>query len=338
MAQGRAVYLLDDEVIQPDDCMPLTAAARSGEVKLQAYVNGHYPGRSLPPKVLQGVCSVGSWNAPTNQSWGLDWHCNEGLELTYLAAGTVGFATELFKGDLKSGSLTVTRPWQPHCVGNPNVNASNLIWLILDVGVRQPHQTWHWPSWLSLTNSDLRRLTRILRQNETPVWQVNHELRETWLKIGRLVEMNSETQIYSRLQVYISELLIELLGLLQDKAPKLEKFLSSSERSVDLFLKRLANDPDLAANCQSVGHMAKYCNFSEARFSQLCQQLVNQTPGRYLSHIKIKHAKEHLRLSPNMSITEVAMASGFNSSQYFATVFRQLVGLSPRQWIAKTLK
>jgi AraC family L-rhamnose operon regulatory protein RhaS len=278
---------------------------------------------------------VGSWDAPSEQSWGLDWHCNEGLEITYLAAGKVGFETEHFEGDLKSGSLTITRPWQPHRVGRPHVEASHLLWLILDVGVRRPHQPWQWPSWLGLTGSDLRRLTRILRQNETPVWQANREVREIWLKIDRILTKENDSITYSRLQVYISELLIELLSLLEIQSPQLEDFLSSSERSVELFLKRLSSDPDLAARCHSVGQMARYCDLSEARFGQLCQQLVNQTPGRYLNQVRIHHAQDRLRNCPEISITDVALASGFSSSQYFATVFRQFVGQSPRKWVAE---
>ena len=138
---------------------------------------------------------------------------------------------------------------------------------------------------------------------------------------------------YSRLQIYISELLIELLSLLEAQAPRLEGFLSSSERSVELFLQRLAGDMDLAVRCQSVGQMASYCDLSEARFGQLCQQLVNQTPGRYLNQVRIQHAQNLLLSQPQASVTEIALASGFSSSQYFATVFRQLVGESPRSWI-----
>ena len=104
-----------------------------------------YPGKRLPEKCLQEVCSVGVWDASKTQNWGLDWHRNEGVEITYLEKGSLGFSVDGWEGQLMPGNLTVTRPWQKHRVGNPEVGASRLHWLILDVGVRQPHFAWQWP-------------------------------------------------------------------------------------------------------------------------------------------------------------------------------------------------
>ena len=39
-----------------------------------------------------------------------------------------------------------------------------------------------------------------------------------------------------------------------------------------------------------------------------------------------------LRKEPDLSITDVAFACGFNSSQYFATRFRQRFNAAPREF------
>lgn len=324
-------YLLDDEVLHADDCLPLVEAARAGRVRFEALVRGGYPGTPLRGRALEGVRSLGFWNAPDRQDWGLDWHRNEGLELTFLSSGSLAFSTDGFDGTLGSGSLTVTRPWQPHRVGDPQVGPSHLFWLILDLDVRRPNQRWRWPGWINLTRRDLDRLTRILRQNETPVWPANRAVRDCWTRIGKVLTGEDAHQV-SRLQVEISALFIELIALFESCEPALDRFLSSAERSVELFLERLGRDEALLQKCRSVEDMARLCDLSETRFHQLCQGLVNQSPGRYLNLLRIRHAQRLLLKDPERSITDIAMACGMSSSQYFATVFRQVSGESPRRW------
>jgi AraC family L-rhamnose operon regulatory protein RhaS len=101
-------------------------------------VHSHYPGRKLPRGALLGVKSVGFWDAEGRQDWGLQWHRNEGIEVTFLERGASGFAVEQNEFRLRPDDLTVTRPWQRHRVGDPNIGAGRLHWLILDVSVRRP--------------------------------------------------------------------------------------------------------------------------------------------------------------------------------------------------------
>ncbi len=53
------------------------------------------------------------------------------------------------------------------------------------------------------------------------------------------------------------------------------------------------------------------------------------TPMQYLTHCRVEMAARMLADRPDATITEVAYACGFNSSQYFATVFRSLKGCTP---------
>ena len=142
-----------------DSCVPVVEAVRRGELRLESRARGTYPGLPLPPGVLPGLRTLGYWDASRKQTWGLPWHRNEGIELTYLETGRTGFALVHRQFVLQPGDLTITRPWQPHRVGTPVVGVGRLHFLILDVGVRQPHPEWTWPSWLILAKDDLRDLT-----------------------------------------------------------------------------------------------------------------------------------------------------------------------------------
>ena len=120
---------------------------------------------------------------------GTDWRRNEGIELTFLETGSLGFGVENQEFHLKAGDLTVTRPWQQHAqVGDPQVGAGRLHFLILDVGVRRPHQIWRWPKWIVLHRGDLRQLTDILRHNQQPVWRASSEVARSFGRIASAVE------------------------------------------------------------------------------------------------------------------------------------------------------
>jgi AraC-like DNA-binding protein len=58
---------------------------------------------------------------------------------------------------------------------------------------------------------------------------------------------------------------------------------------------------------------------------------VGMTPVQYFTRQRIHLAKEKLSHSSN-TITEIAFNLGFSSSQYFATVFKKLVGLTPSEY------
>ena len=80
------------------------------------------------------------------------------LYLLFLATGAMSFTVDLRRYDLFAGSLTITRPWQLHKLGHPNIGPGRLYWLILDVGVRRPNQEWRWPNWVMLQREDLLEL------------------------------------------------------------------------------------------------------------------------------------------------------------------------------------
>ena len=310
-----------------DSCKPLKAAAERGEIQLEALSHEPYPGRPLPEGKLGEVRSVGVWDAPGSQSWGLDWHRNEGIELTYVSHGKVAFAVDEQKYLLKQGYLTVTRPWQLHRVGDPNLNACKLTWLILDVGVRQPHQTWRWPSWFVFSAENLTRLTQLLQHNEQPVWQTDTTVRQGFEAIGKAVTAQGAATQETRLKLAVNTLFLSLLELLESNKIALDESLTSSRRSVELFLKTL---PECLEYPWTLAAMANACGLERSQFSSHCKDLTNMTPVDYLTQCRVDAATTLLSGQPDLRITDIAMSCGFGSSQYFATVFRKYVGCTPK--------
>lgn len=327
-----AVYRERGHAYAADACESLERADAAGDVRLRALARLQYPGRRLPDGQLPGVCSIGYWDAPAPQAWGLDWHRNEGIELAFLESGRVAFAVEGHRpAILRPGSLTITRPWQPHRVGDPHVGPGRLHWVILDVGVRRPNQPWRWPRWIVLTREDIEELTRLLRHQEVPVWSAGHDIRHCFARIAQAIDAPARRPPCSMLSALINELLVSLLDLLRSHRPRLDASLTSTERAVEIFLGELARDAPQLARPWTVPEMATRCGLGATAFTHYCRELTNETPLAHLNRLRLEHASYLLQRRPDLPIKQIAAACGFATSQYFATAFRRHFGHPPRR-------
>ncbi|MCF7958929.1 MAG: AraC family transcriptional regulator [Phycisphaerae bacterium] len=326
------IYYDQGKTFTADRCKAVINAVEQDKTRLNALTRAGYPGKPLRTKELPNVLSVGYWDAVGTQDWGLATHRNEGIELTFMETGGTDFTVNNDPFHLKPGSLTVVRPWQPHSLGGPNIGAGRLHWIILDVGVRRPHQKWKWPDWFILSPEVLKKLTRLLSHNETPVWHASSEISYCFGQIAAALEKEDSSCHISHLAVLINQLFLNLYEMLDNKKIILEPKLTTSQRTVELFLQNLRENPKLLYEPWTVEMMAGYCDIGLTHFTHLCREISNMTPMKYLNYYRIESAVQILKSDPNRSITDIAFDCGFSSSQYFATVFRQIKGVSPSQY------
>jgi AraC family L-rhamnose operon regulatory protein RhaS len=328
-ANDRAIYRVAGKRFVADSCRSLVDAAQAGQVRLRAFGRAGYPGQRLPGATLPGLRSVGSWDAASTQGWGLPLHRNEGIEISFLASGEIAARIENRGETLRHDQFLITRPWQPHQLGNPHVGASRLIWLILDVDVRRPHQEWRWPSWIVLSREDLAELTRCLRQNEQFIWPGSPEIRRCFLVLARAIEPEIFADCTSRLAVLINEVLLAVLDHFRTRRIPLRESLISTERTLQQFIAELANALEEPWTLQT---MADSCHMGVTQFVHHFRQATNLTPARYLMQARIRRAGELLANDPQRSITDIGLSCGFSSSQYFTNVFKRQMGCSPRNY------
>ncbi len=81
----------------------------------------------------------------------------------------------------------------------------------------------------------------------------------------------------------------------------------------------------------SLETIATYAGFSKFHFSRLFRQFTNCSLPDYITAQKIKKA-ESLLLNPDLSITEIALQSGFNSLSTFNRAFKEAKKLSPTEF------
>ncbi|WP_372807199.1 AraC family transcriptional regulator [Pontiella sp.] len=72
-------------------------------------------------------------------------------------------------------------------------------------------------------------------------------------------------------------------------------------------------------------------HMSRSNLMRVFRKATGQTPIEYLVRLRIQRAMAMLR-NTDLSITEIAMAVGFNDSNYFTRQFRRILGESPRSF------
>ena len=327
------------EIYRADSCQALRGAIAKGTLSMDALVHLHYPGEPLPKKTLPGLLSLGYWEAKHPQDWGLHWHRNEGLELTWVRNGTLDFMTVNHSQRMIPGEMAITGPWQLHQLGNPHISVGTIQWLILDQKIRNASQQWSWPSWIILSEEELYELTQQFLYMQNPICTASPKIAQYWEQIYKILRSDPQERehSYSRIAILINELLISLLSLLRDHQDRGKKAptdtVSPSHRVVQLFLEELRSIPRQLEYDWTVVEMAEICRMSRSQFSQYCHTQTGLPPMQYLNLCRIDLAKEQLRQIPRKSILDIALACGFSSSQYFATVFRKFTGISPGEYL-----
>lgn len=80
--------------------------------------------------------------------------------------------------------------------------------------------------------------------------------------------------------------------------------------------------------------LAKESGYCYSYFSELFEEIYDQSPIKMVTDLRLKYAKE-LLITNRYSINEIAVLSGFNSISYFSKVFKKNFGVSPKKYNLK---
>lgn len=77
--------------------------------------------------------------------------------------------------------------------------------------------------------------------------------------------------------------------------------------------------------------IANYVNYNESYISRLFKQINGIGLNDYMNQYRIEQAKKYLK-ETNDSIQQIAINTGFDTSQYFSSVFKKYCGVSPSDY------
>jgi AraC family transcriptional regulator len=78
--------------------------------------------------------------------------------------------------------------------------------------------------------------------------------------------------------------------------------------------------------------LASLCGYSVAHFHRAFRRTCGMTPLEFVHHSRVRRAVELLQAEPALTVAELAERVGYTSPNYFARLFRRLVGVGPARY------
>ena len=245
------------------------------------------------------------------------WHSHEGFEILFLLDGATAYE---FSGQgavaLHGGHFLVVPPRLVH----RGLHDTRSPCAICGLAFKASRSS----GWRNTTfsASDLRRLRRALDTAGRKVHPFNPALR--WLVQQLMKETGSypanphRAEAGIALRALICAALVEAMRQILAPPTEPKEFVTAAIAYLRQHLQEPVRMDDLV----------RHVGFSRARMFDLFKAQTGLTPNDYLQRLRVEEAQELLRQT-SRSVTEIGLATGFSSGQYFSTVFARYTGVSP---------
>ena len=244
---------------------------------------------------------------------------NESLTISFIRKGFFGYETFRRKDEVHAGRLLISKPGYEHIAshidGQPDITT---VFEFTAAFFKEMQKQYKQAAWF-LKNNDIHSL----------LLQSNPELDYLHSSIWKKVEKGIATNL--QIDEMVIELLERVISVLTNSKPipaiadSLKQFhLATIENARAFIFENFSQDISLQ-------QLAKHCLVSAFHFSRIFKAIMNISPHQYLIEIRLSHARA-LLTSSDQSISEIAFSCGFNSTEHFATAYRQRFGESPSSW------
>lgn len=123
---------------------------------------------------------------------------------------------------------------------------------------------------------------------------------------------------------FLSCFLFKIQEFIPVKHDQKNIFDSNIKRVIDYIEKQDLENTNLQ-------ELAAISGYSLSRFKSKFKEVVGFSPASYITLKKLEHAK-HLLANTELSVTQIALDSGFSSSNYFCTIMKNLTSYSPTEF------
>lgn len=248
-------------------------------------------------------------------------HRNPGLEIVFIRRGHLTWRTEDLEESVTQGMVYFTLPGQLHGSTREFEPGHEWIFAVISASpTRNGKLAWH-PD-LPFTTAEAREISPLLTGAK------RHAFPATPVLGPLLAELVRETHDpgalhHAKLRHLAAAAIIELV---RSVAGERNRTAGHARAAVEMrmlsLIEKLKADP-----CKkwTLTELAASCKLGRSRFSTLFVKLTGDTPVRFLNSLRVQQACRMLR-ETRIPVTRIAHDCGFESSQYFARVFKQFTG------------
>lgn len=262
---------------------------------------------------LKGLNLFGH-NISSKATFPLEMHSHtECMEFVLLLKGEEYYCTEEQNYNLSRGDMFVSFANQPHKSGLPFQGINEFYWFQLNLTEQK--------DFLGLSDGNAIKLIEMLNNIKEHKFKASKEALS-------LVKKSFNAFLNQSSPLFASTLFTHLVvTLLID---------SNQQNNSDNKFKMICEYIDCnLENFITLEELSKISSLSLSTIKHKFKEYTGKTPRDYINYKKITKSKE--LLSSGISVTDVAMSLGFNTSDYFSTVFRRYMAQSPTEYTTKSI-
>jgi AraC-like DNA-binding protein len=253
-------------------------------------------------------------------------HAHPGVyEAHLIVDGSLGFRLNGKDYEVPGGTAFLTKPGEVHSGVDTTLQPAEWYWIQIQFPSEQALP--------GLTVGETRALADSFARTSLCMFHASDQLRDCF---ARLIAEHRNPTEHSQLvaRAILHELMVLLLrdhdrarrpGGGAGASPGISPEIKESLEWLDKHL----GEP------LSVPEMAEASGLSQSHFRQRFHRETGFTPSDYLTRRRVLRAKQMLR-EDRLSITEIAFQLGFQSSPYFAAVFKKMTGITPSEYRERT--
>lgn len=245
----------------------------------------------------------------------IPWHWHEELEFCYVQSGSVKVATA-------GQSQTFQKGEGFYINGNVLTSMTDAADCVIDSHLFHPvFLGGHFKSVY-----ETKYLNPVIRNKNLDMLPIRGETqaqKQLLQKLRQLSQLQSQQDVELQTRNLLSEIWLLLLEELKNTQLK-----SSPAKNQDRILTMLAFIQENYAKKLTLQEIADASAVSTRECLRCFRMSIRQSPMEYLVEYRIQAASKLLETT-NLSVTEIAMRTGWGSNSYFTKMFRRICGKTP---------
>ena len=246
----------------------------------------------------------------------------DGIKLFAVLEGKFEWCIDNGQYTLFPNDVAVILPNQEFGSSNSVLEIGSYSWIHLNVQRKGNDELIMGP-WSSLSETECNAISKILSANESPILSKFTD----GAKILKSVQnelANQELGYHARINHLIDELFILITRQLTRQSNPGRDFPKTFMNLEQALRQNLSHQ-------WTVEEMAALVGLGTTLFNEKVKSYSGFSPINYLINIRISEAIKLLK-RPGISLTDIALDTGFYSSQHFSTTFKKLTGYTPSEF------
>lgn len=274
-------------------------------------------------KELAGFSHIQEMAVRKNSSIQLNSLCTtitESIRIYYILDGKFEWLINDRPHVLYPGDLAIVLPGQPFSGNRDCLDIGTIGWIYIGVERMDKNRRMILGNWSGLTENESATISRILLLNNVAVL-ANVKKALTILQAIKDEVFGQEIGYGTRVNHLVDELLIFIARQSTHQNNFRRDFPQTFAKLEEALRQNLSHQ-------WTVEEMAALIGLGTTAFSEKVKNYTGFSPLNYLINIRISEATKLLK-KQDINVTDIALETGFYSSQHFSTTFKKLTGYTP---------